>query len=35
MSAMDVGRSKAQLTFVGSPNCELDNDDVFRDVELK
>ena len=28
-------RSKGQLTFMRSPNCGFDNDDVLRDVDAK
>ena len=27
--------SEGQLTFVRSPNCNFDNDDVLRDVDAK
>ena len=28
-------RNKGQLTFMRSPNCDFDNDDVLRDVDAK
>ena len=28
-------RTKGQITFMRSPNCEFDNDDVLRDVDAK